>query len=141
MAKIPRVKLKPFRSPADMSADNPVDSPARLPDGASGRRAAPVRPVQIGKDTLIPLGMVAGLLLGVVGCYTWLDSRFDGINQNNNSRFSEIATGLRNLESRLRDLELKQHRRWDSLDMKDWMLELKRLNPELQVPPVLPTDG
>ena len=51
-----------------------------------------MRPVQIGKDTLIPLGMVAGLLLAVVGCYSWARSaRFlDGINQNNNSRFSEI---------------------------------------------------
>ncbi len=129
MAKMPRVKLKPFHTPAD------------LPDRTSGRRPVQFGPVQIGKDTLMPLGMVGGLLLAVVGCYTWLDSRFDGLNQNNNSRFIEIAAALRGVEDRLRDLELKQHRRWDSLDMKEWMVELKRLNPDLQVPPVPATDG
>jgi hypothetical protein len=117
MAKLPRVK-------SFDTTPEPADSTARR------------RPVQIGKDTLVPLGMVAGLLLGVVGCYSWLDARFDALNQNCNSRFGEIASGLRSLENRLRDLELKQRRRWDSLDMKDWMLELKRLNPDLQVPPV-----
>ncbi len=116
---MPRAKLKPF----DTSTELPPKTAAR-------------RPVQIGKDTLVPLGMVAGLLLGVIGCYTWLDSRFDALVQNSNSRFTEIATGLRSLDNRLRDLELRQHHRWNSLDMKDWMLELKRLNPDLQVPPV-----
>ena len=75
-------------------------------------------------------------LLGVIGCYTWLDSRFDALTQNSNNRFSEISAGLRGLDNRLRDLELKQHYHWDSLDMKDWALDLKRLNPGLDVPPV-----
>jgi hypothetical protein len=114
----------------------PFDAPIDLADRGVGRR-----PVQIGKDTLMPLGMVGGLMLGIVGCYTWLDARFDGLAQNSNSRFAEIATGLHHLEDRLRDLELKQHHHWDSLDMKDWMLELKRLNPELHVPPVPTTEG
>jgi hypothetical protein len=127
---MPRAKLKSF------------DSATELPRSTPTRRPAQFGPMQIGKDTLMPLGMVVGLLLGVIGCCTWLDSRFDALTQNSNSRFTEIATGLRSLDNRLRDLELKQHHRWDSLDMKDWMLELKRLNPDLQVPPVPPTgDG
>ncbi len=86
----------------------------------------------------MPLGMVAGLLLAVVGCYGWLDSRFDGLNQNSNRRFGEIATALRGVEDRLRDLEIAQRHHWDSLDMKDWVLEFKRLNPDLSIPPLAP---
>ncbi len=126
MAKLPRVKLKPFDSPAE---PNPRRHPVHL------------GPVRIGKDTLMPLGMVAGLLLAVVGCYSWLDARFDGLNQNNNRRFGEVTTALRGVEDRLRDLELNQRHPWDSLDMKAWMLELKRLNPDLAVPPVSATEG
>ena len=120
MAKVSRVKLKSFAGPSDV--------PRR-------------RPVQIGKDTLMPLGMVAGLLIAVVGCYGWLDSRFDGLNQNNNRRFGEIATALRGVEDRLRDLEIAQRHHWDSLDMKDWVLELKRLNPDLCIPPLASADS
>jgi hypothetical protein len=104
------------------------------------KNSAAARPVQLGKDTLMPLGMVGGLLLGLIGCYSWLDSRFDGLAQNSNNRFSEIARALHTLEERLRDLELKQHHRWDSLDMKEWTLDFKRLNPDLHVPPVAATD-
>lgn len=121
---MPRTKLKPFSATHELP------------------RTAPIRrPLQIGKDTLMPLGMVMGLLVGVIGCYTWLDSRFDALTLNSNSRFSEISTALRGLDNRLRDLELKQHHRWDSLDMKDWTLELKRLNPLLEVPPIPPAGG
>jgi hypothetical protein len=94
------------------------------------------RPVQIGKDTLMPVGLVVGILLGIIGFYSWLDARFDGLAETCNGRFTEIATALRGMDNRLRDLELKQHHRWDSLDMKEWMLELKRLNPTLRVPAV-----
>src|ERR1700677_3142229 len=83
------------------------------------------RPVQIGRDTLMPVGMVLGILLGVIGFYSWLDARFDGLAENNNGRFTEIATALHSMDDRLRELEVKQHHRWDSLDMKEWMLELK----------------
>jgi hypothetical protein len=99
------------------------------------------RPVQIGRDTLMPVGMVLGILLGVIGFYSWLDARFDGLAENNNGRFTEIATALHSMDDRLRELEVKQHHRWDSLDMKEWMLELKRLNPELHVPSVPMGDG
>ena len=66
----------------------------------------------------------------------WLDARFDGLAENSNGRFTEIATALHGMEDRLRLLEIQQHHRWDSLDMKEWMLELKRLNPTLRVPSV-----
>ncbi|HEY1785728.1 MAG TPA: hypothetical protein VGG30_09280, partial [Pirellulales bacterium] len=79
---------------------------------------------------------VLGILLGVIGFYSWLDARFDSLAENNNGRFTEIATALHSMDDRLRELELKQHHRWDSLDMKEWMLELKRLNPDLHVPSV-----
>jgi hypothetical protein len=99
------------------------------------------RPVRLGRDTLMPLGMVLGILLGVIGFYSWLDARFDGLAENNNGRFTEITTALHGMDDRLRELEIKQHHRWDSLDMKEWMLELKRLNPTLRVPSVPVGDG
>ena len=99
------------------------------------------RPVQIGRDTLMPVGMVLGILLGVIGFYSWLDARFDGLAENSNGRFTEITTALHSMDDRLRELEVKQHHRWDSLDMKEWMLELKRLNPDLRVPSVPIGDG
>ncbi|HTU24269.1 MAG TPA: hypothetical protein VMF30_02655 [Pirellulales bacterium] len=94
------------------------------------------RTVLIGRDTLLPLGMVLGILLGVIGFYSWLDARFDGLAENNNDRFTEISSALHSMDDRLHVLEIKQHHRWDSLDMKEWMLELKRLNPDLNVPTV-----
>jgi hypothetical protein len=45
MAKSTRVRLKPFRAPAD---------------GPAAPRSAVAPPVRIGEDTLMPLGMVAG---------------------------------------------------------------------------------
>lgn len=109
--------------------------------GTTHRERSLHRPVQIGRDTLMPVGMVLGIMLGVIGFYSWLDARFDGLAENNNGRFTEITTALHSMDDRLRELEVKQHHRWDSLDMKEWMLELKRLNPELRVPSVPMGDG
>ena len=97
--------------------------------------------MQIGKDTLMPLGMVAGLLIAVVGCYGWLDSRFDGLNQKQQSPLRRDHRACAASKTACAILEIAQRHHWDSLDMKDWVLELKRLNPDLCIPPLASADS
>jgi len=66
----------------------------------------------LGKDTLMPLGMVIALCGGVV----W------------------ISTQLTNINYKLDMLEEKLEDQWTKRDMENWGLKLKLENPELTVP-------
>ena len=66
----------------------------------------------LGKDTLIPLGLVVAICGGVV----W------------------ISTQLTNINYKLDLLEGKLEDQWTKRDMENWGLKLKMGNPELQIP-------
>ena len=66
----------------------------------------------IGKNTLVPLGMVIAICSGVV----WMISQLDSINY------------------KLQTIEEKMINHWTKQDMENWGLRLKMENPELKIP-------
>ena len=66
----------------------------------------------IGKDTLVPLGMVLAICSGVV----WMISQLDSINY------------------KLQTIDEKIANHWTKQDMENWGLRLKMENPALRVP-------
>ena len=71
-----------------------------------------IKKTLLGKDTLMPLGMVIALCGGVV----WISSQLNGINHK-----------LDMLEEKLED-------QWTRRDMENWGLKLRLENPELTIP-------
>ena len=70
--------------------------------------------VIIGKETLVPLGMVLAICSGVV----WMISQLDSINY------------------KLQTIDEKIANHWTKQDMENWGLRLKMENPTLTVPKV-----
>ena len=68
----------------------------------------------IGKDTLIPLGMVLAICSGVV----WMISQLESIHY------------------KLQTIDEKMVNHWTKQDMENWGLRLKMENPELKIPVV-----
>jgi len=66
----------------------------------------------LGKETLMPLGMVIALCGGVV----W------------------ISTQLNNINYKLDALEEKLEDQWTTRDMENWGLKLKLQNPDIVIP-------
>ena len=70
--------------------------------------------VIIGKETLVPLGMVLAICSGVV----WMISQLDSIHY------------------KLQTIDEKMINHWTTQDMENWGLRLKMENPTLTVPKV-----
>jgi hypothetical protein len=68
----------------------------------------------IGKDTLVPLGMVLAICSGVV----WMISQLDAIHY------------------KLQTIDEKMIDHWTKQDMENWGLRLKMENPTITVPKV-----
>jgi hypothetical protein len=68
--------------------------------------------VILGKETLVPLGMVLAICSGVV----WMISQLDSINY------------------KLQTIDEKMVNHWTKQDMENWGLRLKMENPALTVP-------
>ena len=68
----------------------------------------------IGKDTLVPLGMVLAICSGVV----WMISQLDAIHY------------------KLQTIDEKMIDHWTKQDMENWSLRLKMENPTITVPKV-----
>ena len=66
----------------------------------------------LGRDTLMPLGMVLTICAGLV----W------------------INTKLVNIQFKLETLESKLEDQWTKRDMENWGLRLKMVNPEIEIP-------
>tara|TARA_R110000824_G_scaffold40353_22_gene121143 strand:- start:807 stop:1058 length:252 start_codon:yes stop_codon:yes gene_type:complete len=66
----------------------------------------------IGKDTLVPLGMVLAICSGVV----WMISQLDSIHY------------------KLKTIDEKMINHWTTQNMENWGLKLKMLNPNLTIP-------
>lgn len=79
----------------------------------------PTRTFTIGKidqNTLVPLGVVVSVMLGLFGAHTWLDARLDLI------------------DSRLERIEDVGSDRWTVTDQRLWAADLARQNATLSVP-------
>lgn len=68
----------------------------------------------ISKDTMLPLGMVITICVGVV----W------------------ISTQLNNINFKLDTLEQKLEDQWTKRDMENWGLRFKMENPDISIPSI-----
>jgi hypothetical protein len=68
----------------------------------------------ISKDTMLPLGMVITICVGVV----W------------------ISTQLNNINFKLDTLEQKLEDQWTKRDMENWGLRFKMENPNISIPDI-----
>lgn len=68
----------------------------------------------ISKDTMLPLGMVITICVGVV----W------------------ISTQLNNINFKLDTLEQKLEDQWTKRDMENWGLRFKMENPSISIPSI-----
>ena len=75
------------------------------------------RPI-LSKEALVPVGAVVTICAGILTLHLWLDQRFDSI------------------EDRLDRIELVGEDRFRASDMKLWMAEFARHNPDVTVPPL-----
>lgn len=74
---------------------------------------------KIDQNTLVPIGVVVSVMLGLFGAHTWLDARLDQI------------------DSRLERIEDVNDGRWTVTDQRLWAAELSRANATLSVPEVV----
>lgn len=71
---------------------------------------------RLDQNTLVPLGVVVSVMLGLFGAHTWLDARLDLI------------------DARLERIEDVNSDRWTVTDQRLWAAELARTNATLNVP-------
>ena len=86
--------------------------------------------------TLLPLGLVIGIVVSSLWGQNWLSKQFQSLHQQIELRAQEQSDRLVDVEKRLLSLEHAQDARWNSLDMRSWVLELRETNPSLKVPVV-----
>lgn len=92
--------------------------------------------VKITRNTLVPIGMVIGLVSIVLIGQNWLNNKFAEQKSHINVKFEETTTRFTEIDRRLYELERATSHRWDSLDMRGWVLDLKTQNSELRIPTV-----
>jgi hypothetical protein len=84
------------------------------------------KPIVLGKNTLVPLGVMLGVIITMVSVWGYLDSRFGA-----------IMGSLDRQDRRLEQLERNSKDRWSSIDMRLWVSEFRRMNPEIKIPNLL----
>jgi hypothetical protein len=87
-------------------------------------------------NTYVPLGLLCSIVASALWLQSWITQRFDDQQTYMAENFRRAEEQAQKLEQRVYAIELINHNRWDSLDMKEWALELRSMNPELQVPTV-----
>ena len=79
--------------------------------------------VVLGRNTFIPIGVTLGIFLTIASAWGYLDSRF-----------SDVMGSLDRQDRRLEQLERTSKDRWSSIDMRLWVSEFRRMNPEVKIP-------
>jgi len=90
--------------------------------------------VKIDRSTLVPIGVVVVLLVGIFGIFGYLDSRFTAQQTSMDVRFTTIDKALEKQDRRLEKLEEKGDKAWTSIQQELWVSEFRRLNPKVKVP-------
>ena len=94
------------------------------------------KPVILNKGTLMPVGVLVSCVVMALSGQSWLDGKFDASEQHIDDKFEEQSQKLTGLEKRLFSLEEAQKVRWNSLDMRKWVLDLRSANPNLDIPDI-----
>ena len=82
---------------------------------------------KINKETLLPLGIVATLILSAATGAVWMSSKLQAINYNMESLTKEV----KNIQKKL-DLAEQDH--WTFREMRLWVDLLKAKNSSMDIP-------
>ena len=99
------------------------------------------RVTQITKQTLMPLGMVIGIVTTCLFLQHWLNEKFLQQRNHIDVKFEEQSARMGGVEKRLYALEQAATNHWNYLDMREWVLDLRAANPEISVPQVTEVDN
>ena len=83
-------------------------------------------PVIIDKRALVPVYVIGGVLAVLFLALNYLDNRFAPV--------ARIETNVRDIGYRLDEIEGILADRWSATHQKMWELQLKQMNPSLQLP-------
>lgn len=72
--------------------------------------------VVLNRDTLLPVGVVSAIIATLFSGYLWLQAQFQDIR------------------GRLDRIEVQASDRWTETDMRLWVLEFARKNPQIATP-------
>lgn len=78
-------------------------------------------------NTLVPLGMVAGIILSLVTGAIYFERKFTTIEKQMGVMNHEVSLQLQTIQANMQN-------RWTSQDMKIWEQQLQIKNPNLVVP-------
>ena len=78
-------------------------------------------------STLVPLGMVVGIILSLVTGSIYFERKFSTMT-------TQMSDMQHNVNLKLQTIQERMLNRWTAQDMKIWEQELKIHNPELTVP-------
>lgn len=78
------------------------------------------KPLVLDRAVLVPVGVVALAVTAVFGALHYFDS--------------QLVQPLRELQSDVKDIRAAMVDRWTGTNMKMWELEMRRRNPELDMP-------
>ena len=90
---------------------------------------APTVGTKLSKDTLIPVGLVLGVVIAVSSAAVWLNTKLQSLDYQMSSLQMKIDTIQHHLDVASSD-------RWTNRDMKLWVQILKAKNPNLEVPKI-----
>ena len=94
------------------------------------------KPVTLSKNTLIPVGVLVSAVVMAVTSQSWLDNKFHASQDHIDGKFKEQGAKFLKVEQRLFALEQAQNLRWNSLDMREWILDLRSRNPNIVIPDI-----
>ena len=99
------------------------------------------KPVMLNKNTLVPIGVLVSCVVMALSGQSWLNDKFKQAEDHIDVKFEEQGLKLNDLERRLFSLEEAQKVRWNSLDMRRWILDLRSANPDLSIPDIKETEN
>ena len=81
------------------------------------------------RDTLIPIGLVAGIVVAIATGAVWLNTKLQAIN-------FEMAMVRQELSAVSKKLEEDQREHWSTRDMELWTKLLRAQNPSMKIPDI-----
>jgi len=81
------------------------------------------------KDTLVPIGLVAGVALALASGAVWLNTQLQSID-------FKMEMLSQQLKAVTVQLEADQREHWSTRDMVLWAKLLKAQNPEMKIPEI-----
>lgn len=105
---------------------------------------------RLSHNTYVPIGASVACVIAVLSLHIWMNDQFSGLGEKIDTKFNVLNQKILEIEKtqsdrgfeirqKLADLDRQFHHRWSSLDMQEWAIKFRELNPESKIPPVIHT--